>query len=350
MKLLINDIKRQNQAIAVEIEGAIARVLDQGWYILGPEVAAFEHEFAQSCGLEECVTTGNGTDSLELALRAIGIGPGDKVATVANAGMYATTAILHAGATPVFIDVDPDTMLMSAASLHSAGAVKAAIVTHLYGRRADMENLEKCGVPLIEDCAQAHGLSSFGNLACFSFYPTKNLGALGDGGAVLTNDKAIADRLRALRQYGWTSKYRSDIRGGRNSRLDELQAAILRVKLPHLPEWNKRRCEIALRYDAAFGIKATTDVAHLYVIRAKLRGQLRVALADRGISTAIHYPIPDHRQPSVAQNDTHLPVTERLCEEILTLPLFPEMTDDEVEAVIYAVLETAEAHGESLFT
>ena len=348
MKLLINDIQRQNHALRSEIQGAIDRVLNRGWYILGPEVAEFEREFARFCGVNECISTANGTDSLELALRAIGIGPGDRVATVANAGMYGTTAILRAGGTPVFVDVDPATKLMTAASLQTAGAVKAAIVTHLYGRFADVKSLDASGIPVIEDCAQAHGLGSFRNLACFSFYPTKNLGALGDGGAVVTNDKAIADRLRSLRQYGWTAKYRSDVPGGRNSRMDELQAAILRVKLPHLSDWNRRRREIALRYDEGFGIAAATDVAHLYVIRSTVRSRLRDELAARGIATEIHYPIPDHRQSSI-RSDVRLPVTERLCEEVLTLPLFPEMTEAEVEGVIRAVLETGNVLNESLF-
>jgi dTDP-3-amino-2,3,6-trideoxy-4-keto-D-glucose/dTDP-3-amino-3,4,6-trideoxy-alpha-D-glucose/dTDP-2,6-dideoxy-D-kanosamine transaminase len=238
---------------------------------------------------------------------------------------------------------------MTPESLRAAGDIKAAIVTHLYGRFADVKGLNACGIPLIEDCAQGHGLGSVGNLACFSFYPTKNLGALGDGGGVVTNDAAIASRLRSLRQYGWTSKYRSEVPGGRNSRMDELQAAILRVKLPHLRAWNQRRREIAARYDEAFGISAATDVAHLYVIRSTKRSQLRTALADRGIATEIHYPIPDHRQTSIVAGNVHLPVTEQLCEEVLTLPLFPEMTADEVEGVIRAVLETGETQGESLF-
>lgn len=340
LKLLTNDIRRQNHALQTEIQAAISRVLERGWYILGPEVRGFEEEFARYCGVAECVTTGNGTDALELALRAIGVGPGDRVATVANAGMYAATAILRNEAIPVFVDVDPDSMLMTAEGLRSADDVKAAIVTHLYGRVADMARLSECGIPLIEDCAQAHGapnLGLFRSLACFSFYPTKNLGALGDGGAVITNDAWLANRLRSLRQYGWTTKYHAEVAGGRNSRMDELQAAILRVKLPYLDGWNLRRREIADRYDKAFRQTTPPGVAHLYVLRTPRRDELRARLADVGVATEIHYPVPDHKQPAISaatSTNARLPVTERLCGEIVTLSLFPEMTPDEVETVI----------------
>jgi dTDP-3-amino-2,3,6-trideoxy-4-keto-D-glucose/dTDP-3-amino-3,4,6-trideoxy-alpha-D-glucose/dTDP-2,6-dideoxy-D-kanosamine transaminase len=343
--LLINDIGRQNRSLAGEISAAISRVVDRGWYILGPEVQAFEREFAGYCEAGDCVSTGNGTDALEIALRAIGIGPGDRVATVANAGMYAATAILQIGATPVFVDVDPMTMLMTEANLRAAGDVKAAVVTHLYGRIADMPALLNCGVPLIEDCAQAHGARIRGVAACFSFYPTKNLGALGDGGAVVTNDPVAADRLRSLRQYGWTRKYVSEIAGGRNSRLDEIQAAILRAKLPHLDSWNEQRRRIAARYDEAFGRQtpAPADyVAHLYVLRRPDRDRLRKRLAERGIATEVHYPIPDHKQKAI-DSQARLPITEQLCSEVLSLPLFPEMTDEEVHSVIETVGEWDES-------
>jgi dTDP-4-amino-4,6-dideoxygalactose transaminase len=345
LMLLINDIGRQNRALAKEIAAAISRVLDSGWYILGPEVQAFEREFAAYCEAGDCVSTGNGTDALELALRAIGIGPGDRVATVANAGMYATTAIRQIGATPVFVDVDPVTMLMTPANLRSAGEVNAAVVTHLYGRIADTPGLLNCGVPLIEDCAQAHGARVRGVAACFSFYPTKNLGALGDGGAVVTNDRGIAERVRSLRQYGWTRKYASEIAGGRNSRLDEIQAAILRAKLPHLDSWNEQRRRIAAKYDKAFGqaTPVSSDYfAHLYVLRRRDRDGLRKRLAERGIGSEIHYPIPDHKQKSI-HSQASLPITEQLCSEVLSLPLFPEMTDEEVHSVIETVAEWDES-------
>jgi dTDP-3-amino-2,3,6-trideoxy-4-keto-D-glucose/dTDP-3-amino-3,4,6-trideoxy-alpha-D-glucose/dTDP-2,6-dideoxy-D-kanosamine transaminase len=339
--LLVNDIRRQNEAIRREIDMAIRRVLDRGWYILGPEVRAFEEEWAAHCGAAYCVTVGNGTDALELALRALGIGPDKRVATVANAGMYGTTAILRAGAAPTFVDVEPESMLMSP---HGVGSVDAAIVTHLYGRVATLPS----GVPVVEDCAQAHGKKLQGYAACFSFYPTKNLGALGDGGAIVTNDETYATELRALRQYGWTSKYNSERPGGRNSRMDELQAAILRAKLPHLDHWNRRRGEIASKYDKAFGVDTPAgSLNHLYVLRSRDRQRVRDRLAERQIATDIHYPIPDHRQPSV-NAAVSLPVTEALCEEVFTLPLFPDMTHSEVERVIEAVVETAGHRNESL--
>lgn len=348
-KLLINDIRRQNEANRTDIDAAFRRVLDRGWYISGPEVEAFEAEFARYCGAAHCVGVGNGTDALELAVRAAGVQPGDRVATVANAGMYGATAILRSEAKPVFVDVRPDTMLMTSEGLAGAPGVKAAIVTHLYGRMAEMPSLVASGVPLIEDCAQAHGArlngraaGTWGVAGCFSFYPTKNLGALGDAGAVVTNDPTMAARLRSLRQYGWTAKYVSGISGGRNSRLDELQAAILRVKLPHVDKWNERRRAIAARYDAAFGVNRTRgsdDVAHLYVLRCANRESVMKRLADAGIATAIHYPVPDHQQESVRMK-ADLPVTEALCDQVLTLPLFPDMTDEEIEAVVRITVET----------
>ena len=340
--LLVNDIRRQNEAIRAQIDMAIRRVLDRGWYILGPEVRAFEDEWASCCGAGFCVSVGNGTDALELALRGLGVGSGNRVATVANAGMYGTTAILRAGATPVFEDVDRTTMLRPTGE---AGDVKAAIVTHLYGRVAALPG----DVPVIEDCAQAHGIKLRGHAACFSFYPTKNLGALGDGGAIVTNDEAYAAELRALRQYGWRSKYSSEVPGGRNSRLDELQAAILRAKLPYLDDWNARRRSIAERYDSAFGLDTPAHCFHhLYVFRTPYRQRVRDWLAKREIATDVHYPRPDHLQPSVQAGELSLPVTEQLCGEICTLPLFPEMTEAEVKRVIEGVLETTGDWNESL--
>jgi dTDP-3-amino-2,3,6-trideoxy-4-keto-D-glucose/dTDP-3-amino-3,4,6-trideoxy-alpha-D-glucose/dTDP-2,6-dideoxy-D-kanosamine transaminase len=355
--LLINDVRRQNYSIRKDIEHAVSRVLEAGWYILGPEVEQFEAEFASYCRVAECVTTANGTDALELALRALGIGPGDRVATVANAGMYATTAILAAGGQPVYVDVDPVSMLITVDTLRTAGNVKAAVVTHLYGQMADMPLLLSCGIPIIEDCAQAHGAvlngrraGSWGFAGCFSFYPTKNLGALGDGGAVVTNSPETARHLRALRQYGWRSKYISVLAGGRNSRMDAIQAAILRAKLPYLDCWNERRRELARRYDSAFGVPRVMDtsfVAHLYIIRSTRREEIQIHLKARDIATDVHYPIPDHRQPSISA-PVSLPVTDQLCAEVLTLPLFPEMTDTEVDRVIEAVIETGGAARESL--
>jgi dTDP-4-amino-4,6-dideoxygalactose transaminase len=240
--------------LRAELDAAIARVNDRGHYILGPEVEAFEREFAAYCGAAACVAVGNGTDALELALRALGVGAGDEVATVGNAGGYATTAIRAAGATPVYVDVDDATLGIDCHSLADriTPGTRAIVVTHLYGRMADVEALVRIArereIPLIEDCAQAHGAAragrkagTFGVLGCYSFYPSKNLGALGDAGALVTGDTALAARVAELRTYGWRGKYRVAASGGMNSRMDEVQAAVLRVKLPRLDAWNAAR-------------------------------------------------------------------------------------------------------------
>jgi len=336
---------------------AAERVLKSGWYVLGAEVAGFEREFAESCRVGDCIGVANGTDALELALRALGVGAGDRVATVANAGFYSSAALAAIGARPVFIDVD-DTLTMSLQRLEEADAgFKAIIVTHLYGRLAPIEEIVAYaadrGLPVIEDCAQAHGASlgdkragSFGTVGCFSFYPTKNLGALGDGGAIVTSDADLAARIRALRQYGWAGKYRVTLPGGRNSRLDELQAAFLRAKLPRLQRWNAARVAIARRYcDALRGLDLVLPqwtgneyVAHLFVVRARDRDELRAALKARGIGSEAHYPIPDHRQPIMASSArVHLPVTEAACRDVLSLPCYPGLSEAEVDAVIDAV-------------
>jgi dTDP-4-amino-4,6-dideoxygalactose transaminase len=358
MRILINDLKRHHEALASELADAVNRVVASGWYILGPETEAFEAEFARYCGVSDCIGLGNGTDALELALRAVGAGPGSEVATVANAGMYSTTAILRAGATPLYVDVDEQSMTMSPAALQAAWSANTAavVVTHLYGRMAEIDELLKMAgerhMPVIEDCAQAHGAEragrksgSWGALGCFSFYPTKNLGAMGDGGAIVTGDAKLAAKVRALRQYGWTGKYRSTVAGGRNSRLDEMQAAVLRAKLPHLDQWNMRRREIARLYGealAGFAVPVVEDgyVAHLYVIRSAERERIRKALAASGIGTDVHYPVPDHLQESlrgVSFRKTELVVTEACASEVLTLPCFPEMTDAEVAEIAGAV-------------
>jgi len=357
--LQLNDLRRGNTLIG-EITSVLAAVAASGWYVLGAECHAFEEEFAAYCGIRFSVGVGNGTDALELALKAAGVRAGDRVVTVANAGMYSSIAILAAGAAPMFVDVDDETMLMSPASLMEAplSSVAAIIVTHLYGRMANMPEIlalaAEHGIPVIEDCAQAHGAAfagrragSWGAMGCFSFYPTKNLGALGDGGAVVTDDELLAAKVRQLRQYGWKEKYRSTLPGGRNSRLDELQAAVLRIKLPYLDHWNQRRREIAKKYNVLINhelIKKPTAaddsyVSHLYVVRCADRRQLQVHLKGRGIASDIHYPVPDYRQPSIEDRflDSLLPQTEKACRDVLTLPCFPELTDAEVEEVADAV-------------
>ncbi len=358
MTIALNDLARHHAPLRAELDAAIARVNDRGYYILGPEGEAFEREFAAYCGAAACVAVGNGTDALELALRALGIGAGDEVATAANAGGYATTAIRAAGATPLYVDVDDATLGVDADSLAQriTPGTRAIVVTHLYGRMAEVDALARIArereVPLIEDCAQAHGAAragrkagTFGVLGCYSFYPTKNLGALGDAGALVTGDTALAARIAELRTYGWRGKYRVAASGGMNSRMDEVQAAALRVKLPRLDAWNARRREIARRYRASIANPAialppepdASDVVHLYVVRARARDALRAHLAEAGVATDVHYPVPDHRQ--AGWNGTASPSlvrTERACAEVLTLPCYPELTEAEIAAVAAA--------------
>ena len=368
MRIPINDLKRHHCAIQQKLTDAANRVLARGWFILGPEVEAFEREFAQFCGVDHAIGVASGTDALELAIRAAGVAPGAEVATVANAGMYSTTAILMAGAKPLFVDVDIQTMNMDPEALQKAISPRTAavIVTHLYGHLAPMQELlaitNRLRIPVIEDCAHAHGAErngrrsgSLGALGCFSFYPTKNLGAAGDAGAIVTRDSDLASRVRMLRQYGWAGKYQSSMDGGRNSRLDEIQAAILREKLPLLNGWNQRRRQIACIYNQAFAHSrlllppnpsGLDYVGHLYVIRAPERARLRAALGSAGIATDIHFPVPDHLQESlrdVGIRNTSLPVTEACASEILTLPCFPEMKENEVACVTRCVLEAVKS-------
>ena len=359
--ILINDLGAHSHALRSSIDAALSRVLARGWFVLGPEVTAFEEEFAQYLGVSKSVSLANGTDALELALRAVGISRGDGVATVANAGMYTTTALLAIGADPFYIDVDPSSRTTTLAECERAldAGVKAIVVTHLYGT-ATPEIKQIAGlcasrkVPLIEDCAQAHGakidgkmVGSFGDISCFSFYPTKNLGALGDGGAIATNNAQLAETVGRLRQYGWSSKYEVALGGSRNSRLDEMQAAILREFLPLLDQWNARRRAIARLYAATItnpGVQlpacdGENYVGHLYVIQTKQPANLRAYLKEKQIASEVHYPIPDYRQPVFNGKfaDLRLPNTEQLACSILTLPCYPEMSDEQVYQVSEAV-------------
>lgn len=355
MRVPLNDLQRSSHREGEALTAAMGRVVARGWFLAGPELTAFESAFAAYCGRDHCLGVGNGTDALELALRGLGIGPGDEVVTAANAGFYACTAILAVGAMPIFADVDARTLTLSPAALSMALSprTRAIIVTHLYGWLADMDGIADVAraIPIIEDCAQAHGASrggrragAFGAIGCFSFYPTKNLGALGDAGALVTSDADLAVRLRALRQYGWREKYVVAESGGRNSRMDEIQAAILGLRLPALDALNVRRRHILERYRAAIAGAALgwtlpfgpDHAAHLGVVRTPDRAGLAAALARAGIETAIHYPVPDHRQPvlrSLPAAAVSLPVTEQAAGQILTLPLFPDMTDAEVDHV-----------------
>lgn len=364
--MLINDLTARIGTHQADIDQAIERVIRSGWFVLGPEVAAFEAAFANylGAGVHACVGVGvaNGTDAIQLALRALGVARGDRVATVANAGMYTTTALLAMGAQPVFMDVAlPDGNVGLAQVQHAlAAGVKAVVVTHLYGLAArDIQGIAACcaqaGVALLEDCAQAHGaqvgdqrVGTFGDAAAFSFYPTKNLGALGDGGAVVTRHAAVAAQVRRLRQYGWAHKYQVVSAGGCNSRLDELQAAILLALLPGLDAANARRRSVAARYSAGICHPAVRVpaagwgadyVAHLYVVRSAQRDALRAHLRTWDIAAEVHYPIPDHQQALFGDRfaPLHLPHTEQLANEVLTLPCYPEMTDAQVNTVINAV-------------
>jgi dTDP-4-amino-4,6-dideoxygalactose transaminase len=361
---------RQTAAIQEELHAALARVLASGWYILGQEVQQFEAEFAAYCGAAHAVGVASGTDALYLALAALDIGPGDEVITVANACMYQVAAILQTGALPVLVDIDPLTHTLDPEALAAAitPRTRAVLPVHLYGRLAPMAAItriaEQHGLAVVEDAAQAHGAwatdatgsprraGTWGTCACFSFYPTKNLGGLGDGGAVLTHDAALAERLRRLRQYGWESKYRGSEPGGRNSRLDELQAALLRVKLAHLDGWNAARRERAAWYGALLGATplflppdAPGHVYHLYVVTSDQRDALRAHLSAAGVGTDVHYPLPTHLQPAYAgpppatrpTGTGTLPHTERQAGRVLSLPLYPELTRAEVEQVAAAV-------------
>jgi dTDP-4-amino-4,6-dideoxygalactose transaminase len=344
----------------LDLHPAVARVLERHWYILGEEVAGFEREFAAYVGVDHCISVANGTDALHLALRAVGVKRGDRVACVANAGFYGSTALHAIGAHPVYVDVDRTTMTMDPQALAAAlrQPVQAVLVTHLFGALADIEEIARmsqaASVPLVEDCAQAHGArrghrqaGSFGQAACFSFYPTKNLGAIGDGGAVTTSDADVASRVRTLRQYGWSRKYHVDTPDGCNSRLDEIQAAVLREKLPRLDAWNAARRSIAARYTSALRdlplqlphSNGEDYVAHLYVVRLDERDALRQHLERAGVGSDIHYPVPDHRQQAfpIPAPLPMLPVTDEAAGRVLTLPCFPGLSDAEGAQVISAV-------------
>ena len=357
--IALNDLSRTG-AEKSAVQDAIHRVIDRGWYIHGPELEAFEREFAAYCGIAHAVGVGNGTDAIELGLRSIGVSAGDEVIVAANAALYSVTALNAIGATPAFADIDDTHLLLDPESARAAitPRTKAIVVTHLYGRMADMarflELADSSGLKLFEDCAQAHGArqdgrlaGSWGNAASFSFYPTKNLGALGDGGLVATNSADTAARVKRLRQYGWDRKYVVVDGNARNSRLDEMQAAVLRTKLPLLDGYNARRRAIAARYAAVRHARirhpiphGESYVAHLYVLRTDARDSLRLHLSAHGIGSDIHYPLLDTQQPllqSTPAAKTKLPVSERAVREILTLPCYPELTDDEVARVCGAL-------------
>ncbi|MBI5649463.1 MAG: DegT/DnrJ/EryC1/StrS family aminotransferase [Chloroflexi bacterium] len=353
------DLTKQYASIKSEIDDATARVLKSGWFILGPEVAAFEKEFAEYIGTRYAIGVGSGTEAIHIALLALGIGAGDEVITVPNTAVATVAAIELTGARAVLCDVRADSMLMDIDALARAitARTKAIIPVHLFGQSCDLDPIFEIArarnIFVLEDCAQAHGatyrgkrVGSMGDIAAFSFYPTKNLGAYGDGGALTTNDPALAERVNLIRQYGWRERYASDIKG-MNSRLDELQAAILRVKLRYLDAWNAaRRARAALYTELLRGVIPPREmnygqsVYHLYVIQTAHRESLISNLKSQGIGTAIQYPQMIHRQAAytnLGYRDDDLPVASQLARAILSLPLYPELALDDVRAVANAI-------------
>jgi dTDP-4-amino-4,6-dideoxygalactose transaminase len=366
------DLKAQYRRIQPAVDGAMARVLESTAFIKGEDCGRFEKEFAAFCGAADCVGVANGTDALILALRAYGVGPGDEVVTVANTFIATGEAILLNGARPVFVDVDPATFTMDPARLEAALTARTKVIlpVHLYGHPADMgpivEVADRHGLPVLEDAAQAHGASigprrtgTLGHAATFSFYPGKNLGAYGDAGAVVSNDAAFVARVRQMANHGGgTNKY-DNVVLGTNSRLDTLQAAILRAKLPHVDGWNAERAERAAAYTKALqGIpglvlpqerEGARSAWHLYTVRSQDRDALQAHLKGKGIATAVHYPRPIHLQPAMAPAGGRvgdLPVSEQLSREVLCLPLYPELPLETVARVAQEVKSVSAAGSE----
>lgn len=350
----------QYQTIKPEIDAAIQNIITSSAFVGGQEVRNFENDFAAYCEAKACVGVGNGTDALYLTLRALGVGPGDEVITVAHTFIATSEAISSTGASPIFIDVKEDTMLMDPALIEPAitSRTKAIVPVHLYGQSCDMDAImeiaRKHGLKVVEDAAQAHGgrwrgqrVGSIGDAATFSFYPGKNLGAFGDAGAVVSQDEGLIEYIRMLANHGRLEKYTHKMEGV-NSRLDGLQAAILRVKLRYLDEWNSKRRQIADAYMEQLtqpGIVATSVdpnaemVWHLFVVRVAERERLMSLLKEQGIATGIHYPVPLHLQPAYENRRGlyDLPATERVAQEVLSLPMYPELRQEQIEAVCNAV-------------
>lgn len=363
IQIPVIDLKAQYLEIREELDAAMARVHARGVFVLGDEVTAFEREFAAYCNVPFSVGVASGTDALRLALMACDIGPGDEVITCSHTAIATVAAIEMVGATPVLVDIDLARYTIDPEQIKGAVSprTRAVIPVHLYGCPADLEPIltlaKEKNLRVIEDCAQAHGalyqgklVGGWGDVSAFSFYPTKNLGAHGDGGAVLTGDKAIAERVRLLRQHGWRERYISEEKG-LNSRLDELQAAILRAKLRHLDHWNASRREIASHYSR---VLAATELElpacppnaehafHQYVMRHPNRDEMRMFLKSRGIQTLVHYPVPVHLQPAYRETkriSKGLPQTELAARQVISLPLYPEMKKDSVEIVCRAILD-----------
>ncbi len=354
------DLKREYSEMSEEITQATERVLKSGWFILGEEVERFEDEFSKYIGMKYAVGVNSGSDALYLALRALGIGKGDEVITVSHTFISTVDAVVRNGAKPVFVDIDPVIYCIDVTKIEQliTKRTKAILPVHLYGHPADMQPVmeiaRKYKLTVIEDACQAHGaeykgnkVGSIGDIGCFSFYPVKNLGSCGDGGIAVTADKELATKLRMLRNYGQSRKYYHDFVGV-NSRLDEIQAAILRMKLKRLDEWNERRRSVAKLYRELLGDSSVIipgekeyakHVYHLYVIGCKERDKLQQRLSRSGIQTQIHYPVPVHSQKAYLglTTDVNLPVTERICHQILSLPIHPFLHKDEILTIVESV-------------
>jgi len=361
MKVPFFEVRPACDELRAELDAAVARVMDSGWFVLGPEVEAFERELAAYCGARHCVGVGNGLDAMVLALRAWEVGAGDEVIVPSNTYIATWLAVTQVGATPVPVEPDPATLNLDPMRLEDAitPRTRAILPVHLYGQCADMTAIAQVararGLRVLEDAAQAAGAAhrgrkagALGDAAAFSFYPTKNLGALGDGGAVVTDDDATAERVRQLRNYGSTVKYRNEVKGV-NSRLDELQAALLRPRLGVLDAWNARRERLARRYVAGLaGANLVLPAVgagnlhtwHLFVVRAPLRDALQRGLAAHGVGTAIHYPVPPHLQPAyrdMGWGRGAFPVSEAIHEQVLSLPMGPHHTEEQVDYVIESI-------------
>jgi dTDP-4-amino-4,6-dideoxygalactose transaminase len=360
------DLDAQHASIRGELEAAVARVLASGTFVAGPEVEAFEAQFASYCATDHCIGTSNGTSAIELVLRAAGIGAGDEVITTTLSFIATVEPIVSTGATPVFVDTSPDTALIAPEAVEAAITRRTAAIVpvHLYGQPVDLDAFralaDRHGLFLLEDSAQAHGAAwrgqpagSVGDAAIFSFFPGKNLGAVGDAGAVTTSDEPLASRIRMLHDHGRTDKYRHEL-VGTNARLDPLQAAVLAVKLCHLERWNEARRRHAAAYDASLelipGVTPirvlgdATSAYHQYVVRVQNRDGTRTRLRERGIATGVHYPLPLHRQPALAGLGVDdYPCADMLAGEVLSLPVFPELMDDQRDSVVAALAEAVGA-------
>jgi dTDP-4-amino-4,6-dideoxygalactose transaminase len=357
--ILCANPRAQYLAHKEEINEAISRFLSQGRYVLGSEVESFEKEFARYLTVKHAIGVANGTDALRIALAALDVGPGDEVITVSHTAVATISAIKQVGAKPVFVDIDPGHFTIDPLRIEAAISSKTKVIipVHLYGQPADLNLIKqiakKYQIKIIEDCAQAHGakdgsqkVGTWGEMGCFSFYPTKNLGCLGDGGMVVTNNSRLAKKIRLLREYGWKKKYISSI-SGYNSRLDEIQAAILRVKLKYLNEDNVSRKRIAAYYQESLQSlplilpKAraySSHVYHLFVIQAKRRDELKTFLERKGIQTLIHYPVPVHLQPAYRTSKTEkLTQTEKISDKILSLPMYPELAEKDLKTIVTAL-------------